>query len=138
MFKCTVLAILLLVASFGIAVADEQAEKEAVEAANTWLALVDRGDYSGSWDSAASFFKGAVKKEQWQQQMNAGRKPFGNLVSRKVKSTHYATSMPGAPDGEYVVIQYQTSFENKKSAVETVTPMKETDGTWHVSGYFIK
>jgi len=29
-------------------------------------------------------------------------------------------------------------FEKKKAAVETVTPMMDRDGTWRVSGYFIK
>ena len=59
-------------------------------------------------------------------------------MSRQVISTKYATSLPGAPDGEYVVIQFKTSFENKASAVETVTPMKDPDGEWRVGGYFIK
>ena len=47
-------------------------------------------------------------------------------------------ALPGAPDGEYVVIQYESSFEHKQSAIETVTPMLDTDGKWRVSGYFIK
>jgi hypothetical protein len=37
-----------------------------------------------------------------------------------------------------VVLQYQTSFANKKDAVETVTPMRDKDGQWRVSGYYIK
>jgi hypothetical protein len=45
---------------------------------------------------------------------------------------------PGAPDGKYVVIRYETSFRNKKAATETVTPMLDADGRWRVSGYFIK
>jgi len=36
------------------------------------------------------------------------------------------------------VIQYETRFENKASAIETVTPMKQKDGSWKVSGYFIR
>jgi hypothetical protein len=48
------------------------------------------------------------------------------------------TSLAGAPDGEYVVIQYETSFENKKSSIETVTPMLDKDGKWRVSGYYVK
>jgi hypothetical protein len=43
-----------------------------------------------------------------------------------------------APDGEYVVIQFEASFENKKSAIETVTPMLDKDGNWRVSGYYVK
>ena len=63
---------------------------------------------------------------------------MGKLISREVKSAVYESSLPGVPDGEYVVIQFETSFENKKSAIETVTPMLEKDGKWRVSGYYIK
>ena len=50
----------------------------------------------------------------------------------------YTTNLPGAPDGEYVVIQYKTSFQNKASAIETVTPMRDPDGVYRVSGYYIR
>jgi hypothetical protein len=36
-----------------------------------------------------------------------------------------------------VVVLYDTVFEKKASAVETSTPMRNSDRTWHVSGYFI-
>jgi hypothetical protein len=48
------------------------------------------------------------------------------------------TELPGAPDGEYVVFQFDTQFEHKRAAVETVTPMRDPDGSWRVSGYFIR
>ncbi len=63
---------------------------------------------------------------------------WGYLHYRKVRNQTYTTSVPGAPDGEYVVIQFDTSFQNKKSAIETVTPMLDKDGKWRVSGYYIK
>jgi len=117
---------------------NSQAETAAVAAANAWLSLVDSEKYAESWDEAAQFFKGAVPKGQWVQTMQAGRKPFGKNVSRALDATRYRTSMPGAPDGEYVVIQFKASFENKKSAVETITPLLDKDGAWRVSGYFMK
>ena len=64
--------------------------------------------------------------------MQAVRNPLGKLISRQVKSKTYMTSLPGAPDGEYVVIQFETSFENKESAIETVTPMMDKDAKWRV------
>ena len=70
--------------------------------------------------------------------MRNARTPFGALKSRKVKSTQYTTTLPGAPDGHYVIVQFDTSFEHKAAAIETVTPMKDPDGSWRVSGYFIK
>ena len=112
--------------------------KVALSSAEKWLALVDDGRYADSWNEAAGYFKGAVKQEQWQESLQAVRKPLGKVISRELINRSYQTSLPGAPDGEYVVIQFETSFENKKSAVETVTPMLEKNGTWRVSGYFIK
>ena len=115
-----------------------EAEEAAVGAAKSWLVLVDAGKYGESWEEAAQFFKGVVSKDQWMEAMEGARKPFGKNDSREVKSKRYRTSLPGAPDGEYVIIQFKSSFENKKSAVETVTPMLDEDGQWRVSGYFMK
>ncbi len=130
---------MFLVVYGAVATAGSQGkERAAVSAAERWLAMVDEGRYSESWLEAASYFRSAVKQEQWEQSLRAYRKPLGKLVSRRVKSQAYKTSLPGAPDGEYVVIQFETSFENKKQAIETVTPMLDRDGKWRVSGYYIK
>jgi hypothetical protein len=115
-----------------------KAEKLAVASAEAWLALVDEGKYAESWKQAAAYLKKAVDQERLVQSLSAARKPLGAVKSRKLKSKQYCTALPGAPDGEYVVIQYSTSFENKKKAVETITPMREKDGKWRVSGYYIK
>lgn len=118
--------------------ADSKKESAALSAAQKWLALVDGEKYADSWKESAERFKNSVQSDQWMQMMQAGRKPFGKTISRKVTTTVYKTSLPGAPDGEYVVIQFETSFENKKAAVETITPMMDKDGVWRVSGYYIK
>jgi hypothetical protein len=113
-------------------------EEAAIEASRRWLALVDAGQYAESWTEAAEIFRGAVRKDRWVEQVAAGRKPLGEVGERRLKSATYRTALPGAPDGEYVVIQYATSFTGKKSALEVITPTREKDGRWRVSGYFIK
>ena len=133
-----VIGLCLLLSATVVEAKDVEKEKSAVVVAEKWLALVDEGKYADSWKEAAEYFKVAVKKEQWEQSLQAVRNPLGKLISRKVKSKMYKTSLPGAPDGEYVVIQFEASFDNKKSAIETVTPMLEKDGNWRVSGYYIK
>jgi hypothetical protein len=115
-----------------------EAEKVAINAAEEWLTLVDEGNYKKSWEEASKLFKNSITKEMWEQSIKAVRPPLGGLVTRTVKSANYTTSLSGAPDGEYVIIQFSTSFTNKKSAIETVTPMKDPDGQWRVSGYYIK
>jgi hypothetical protein len=134
----SLLGLFLLLSVSVVAAGDSEKEKAAVAAAEEWLAMVDDGKYVESWKEASQYFKNAVKREQWEQSLQAVRNPLGKLISRKVKSKTYMTSLPGAPDGEYVVIQFKSSFENKKSAIETVTPMMDKDEKWRVSGYYMR
>jgi hypothetical protein len=45
--------------------------------------------------------------------------------------------MPGAPDGDYVVMQFDTRLANKHAAVETVTFLQEKQDAWKAAGYYI-
>jgi len=137
-FSVLTLCALLWLCAAGPVPAEEQKQAQAVAAARAWLALVDAGDYEQSWDEAASYFRNAVPKEKWRQMLAAVRRPLGALVARELASTTFHRTLPGAPDGEYVVIQFETSYENKASGIETVTPMMDSDGRWRVSGYFVK
>jgi len=134
MLTITVLGSIVLT---GAVQADERAE-EAAFATSAWLSLVDEGNYVESWNQASGLFKAAVSSDQWQQLLKAVRLPLGKVLVRKLTLKQYTRTLPGVPDGEYVVIQYETQFEKKQSAVETITPMLDKDGKWRVSGYYIK
>ncbi len=114
------------------------AEEAALESATQWLEQVDNARYGQSWDSSAAYFQSAITRDDWVRTIAGVRKPLGVVRSRELKSKAYRTSLPSAPDGEYVVIQFDAVFENKAQAVETVTPMRDQDGNWRVSGYYIK
>lgn len=110
----------------------------AQAAARTWLALVDRGQYPASWDSAAVGFKHGVTKSAWGDAVRQARgalEPFGE---RNLTSAGYTTSLPNAPKGQYVVLQYETKVRGGKTVVEAVTPAKDPDGVWRVSGYYVR
>ena len=109
------------------------AQKEAL----AWLENVDAGGYGTSWDDAAGIFRKAVTRENWEKALAGVRAPLGAAGPRKMRSVTYTRNPPNAPEGEYVVIQYDTVF-SLRGAVETITPMKEADGRWRVSGYFIR
>ena len=129
-------AILLLVIPLAGVTAGER-EEAAKLAALEWLALVDAIQYEASWQAAASLFRTQVAVSDWVKAVTAARSPLGNTGKRELLSATYKSSLPGAPDGEYVVLQFQTNFENKARAVETITPMLDA-GTWRVSGYYIR
>ena len=120
-----------------MAAATEQQEKAAEQAALAWLALVDTARYDASWTTAASLFRQQVGTADWVKAVTAARKPLGGLITRKLSSATYTTRLPGAPDGEYVVLQFETHFANKTQAIETVTPMMD-GGRWRVAGYYVR
>lgn len=131
-------AFLIIVVLAQTSFSDQTKESAAISVAENFLQLVDSGRYSESWDATSRLFKSQISKQKWAEQLDTVRPLFGNIINRKIEDQKYTKSLPGAPDGEYVVIQFSTEFENKKKAIETVTPMLESDGEWRVSGYYIR
>jgi hypothetical protein len=136
-FAPLVMLVMLLVSSFALAQEDKNIV-EAKAAAERWLDLADTGNYDATWDQAAGAFQAAIDKAAWNGTVQSARLPFGAFKSRTLQSATYSKTLPGAPAGEYVVIQYLTQFDGDRKAVETVTPSRAADGSWKVSGYYIK
>lgn len=112
-------------------------EIAAQAAADKWLGLIDRGEYGPAWDECAGLFRDRVTRQQWIDSLPNTRAPFGTAKSRKVEMAAYRTSLPGAPDGQYVTVRFRTDFEKKETAEERVTLSFE-DGLWRPTGYFIR
>jgi hypothetical protein len=117
---------------------DSAAVADARAAAERWLALVDSGRYAASWDSAAVAFRRAVTQPQWVDGVQRARAPLDPLGARRFATGHFARDLPNAPPGEYVVLTYQTAAARGATVIETVVPMKDPDGRWRVSGYFVR
>ena len=117
---------------------ESQQVNEAKAAAASWLVLLDAGQYAQTWTGSASMFRAAVSQENWQQAATQVRTPLGAVTTRTLKSAQFTRTLPNVPAGEYVVIQYDTTFANRAGAVETITPMRDKDGSWKVSGYFVR
>jgi len=133
-----IVTILCVCMNSSFVLADEAVESFNPVLAQSWLAQLDSGNYAKSWKESSAYFRGAMTEKGWVDALNGARKPLGKLISRKLIKTQNAQSLPGAPDGNYVVMQFATSFENKKDAVETVTFMREKEGKWKAAGYYIK
>ena len=134
----TLLMAMLAVGGVRGAQALETPETVAQAADVAWLDMVDAGRYDESWRAASASFQAGVSEQRWKDAAGAARDPLGQLKTRKLASATYTKTLPGAPDGEYVVCVYAATFEHKASAQETVISTLEKDGTWRVAGYFVK
>lgn len=114
-----------------------ESQQADITAANTWLGLVDAGRWNDSWAGAGTLFKSQTSEHRWASTISPVRDPLGAVTSRLLKGITQSKSLPGAPDGDYEAVQFQTSFTKKAAATETVVLSREASG-WKVDGYFIK
>jgi len=134
--KKLALAVMIVALSAGLCFAASP-EKKAQIAAKNWLELIDDKDYAQSYDTAASFFKANINKGDWVQTCGSLRDMLGKAEYRKLVSSRRESKMQGAPDGEYVILVYETDFKRKVNAQEIVVPMLDKDGKWRISGYHV-
>jgi len=110
----------------------------AEQAAQAWLAIVDKGDIAKSWDEGAVAFQLAVTQEKWEQAVQSARGPFEPFGARRRIMARYTTEPPNAPPGKYVLLQYNTNVSGGRHVVETVVPVLDGKRGWRVSGYWVR
>ena len=98
----------------------------------TWLALMDAGDYAQSWESAAPYFQRKITKEEWIGRLQKVRHPLGKVFSRRLSSTRFTAA------GTRLEVKYAASFDGLLAATETVTFGKQASGEWLAIGYLIR
>lgn len=91
---------------------------EPMRAAEAWLSLAAAMKAQESWDQAAAAFKAGVELQNWEKNLPKARQPLGAVKARNHLTTKATTTLPSVPDGEYVVMRFQTKFAHKKSAIE--------------------
>jgi hypothetical protein len=100
------------------------------------LTLVDDNNYADGYKQMGTLATARVSPDAWTQKISAARTPLGAMSSRNLKDVKMSKTLPGAPDGQYAVVRYDSAFAHKAAAVETVTLVSDKDG-WSVVGYFI-
>jgi hypothetical protein len=106
-------------------------------AARQWLQMIDRGSWPESWAAAGAMFRSRLTAEAWAASVQPVRQPLGALIDRVVANLTRTRTLPGAPDGDYAVLQYRSRFAQKAEARETVVLARE-GSDWRVNGYFIR
>lgn len=112
--------------------------KAGVAAAGQWLKLADAGNGVESWRSAGTVFRNAATAEQWSGMLAGARAPLGELKSRTLANARHTRTLPGVPEGDYVVIQYGAVYANRPGVTETVVTSREAEGGWKVITYLIQ
>jgi hypothetical protein len=114
--------------------ADElAAERQALG----FVGYLDQGRFADSYAYTGMLIRAQLDRDAFSAQIQKTREGTGVLQSRELIDSAYTTTVPGAPEGQYVILHYHASFANRQDAVETVT-LAFAKGYWRVAGYYIK
>jgi hypothetical protein len=111
-------------------------DRQAVATATKWLSVVDAGNYADAFAMFPARIRsgGDAVEKYWVGYVRTKRAPLGRALSRKLAKAWFSKTLPGSPDGYYEFFHYNTSFQRKAQAEESVVLTKES-GHWQVSGY---
>lgn len=111
---------------------------ESAAVAKQYVDSIDQGEYAQSWSKSDPILEKIVTQDEWKRILENIRQKFGKVVSRKVNYQRPAWNPPGLPAGAYMVVMYDTSFQNKPNIHELVTLRKGEDNKWRVLTYEVK
>jgi hypothetical protein len=95
-------------------------QSQAESRARSFLMQLDQGLQDESWQSMSSLFQAFNDQARWKTRQQVIRASYGSLISRSLKTVSYRTTFNQSPDGEYIIILFQSSYQNKANARETV------------------
>ena len=102
-----------------------------------WLGMVDGLAHQDAWATADPLFKEAVMPEQWQRILSGLRAAWGPVKSRTLFHNTFIQSLPGMPAGDYLILRFLSTFENKPDAMETLTLIHREQDGWQIAGFFV-
>lgn len=108
------------------------AEAAAIDAAQQFLALVDRNDWSASWQATHKSFQLRNRLEWWSASSTKLRGELGTIQSRELATVNFR---PSPPNG-YWTITFKARYSKQGNATETLSLTSE-NGSWRVAAFAV-
>jgi Protein of unknown function (DUF4019) len=110
-------------------------EAQAIEAAQSFLVLLDNGQTEAAFDATSEIHRSLHIREEWVKLNCYQRGYYGPLVHRTIEKVAPKSSFPKHPDGDFFVIVFESTFLNKERTREIVAVMLEAEEFWRVTDY---
>lgn len=109
------------------------AEAAAIDAARQFMALVDRDDWTASWQATHKSFQLLNTVEWWSDASKQVRAKVGTIQSRELSTVDF-TAAP--PNGQWQ-ITFKASYSKQPDATEVLALAKE-GGAWKVVSIMVE
>lgn len=91
-----------------------------LEQADSFVTMLDQQQYDDAWLATSQHFQGLTNQQEWFARQHLVRSAYGPLASREFYRLDYRRSYHESPDGQYVIVQFKSSFSNKAHSIETI------------------
>lgn len=108
-------------------------EAAAIDAARQFLDLVDRDDWTASWQATHKSFQLLNTVEWWAETSGKVRDKMGQVRSRELATVDFR---PAPPNG-YWTITFKATYSNKGSVLERLSLASENGG-WKVAAISVE
>ena len=103
-----------------------------VSGSQKWLALIDDGDFQGSWNSLSQLARSFLRWEDYRRVTANFRSEHGGVCERVLKRVWYTSDWPHSPEGDYVGVEYESRMRFDEDRVIEFTVLACEDGEWKV------
>jgi hypothetical protein len=114
-----------------------EGETDPLLAAESFLQALDAGDYEKSWRMTSPLLQARAPRDAFELAVGPVRSSFGPALGRAIKYQRHLDTASALPDGTYLYVVYESSFEKKNNSNERVIVHLEADGCWRVCEYLI-
>jgi len=115
----------------------ETFSSQAIAIAETFSATIDDNNYQAAYQSGSKLLHLTSTENQWISEIGRTREVLGTALQRKLKAVKSISTYPGLPDGEYMLVYFETKMEHKEKAAEVLL-VAQIDGAWKVCSYHLK
>ena len=109
---------------------------EAEAAARRYLAMIDGGDFQGTWDHSGPAIRAQSGEFAWKNMLKLTAKTLGGASERELEGFGFSTRIDtSVPVGEYVLVQFKNTSGSVTTAEKVV--MQKDQSEWKIIGYFV-
>lgn len=110
---------------------------QAISKAEQFISLIDKQDYQAAYLSGSELLKLYFTENEWIIDRARSDKLLGHVLKRKLVTVKARDTYPGLPDGQYMVVYYESQTKLKAKAAEVLLVARNFD-RWEVCSYRLK
>ncbi|MFO7767061.1 MAG: DUF4019 domain-containing protein [Pelovirga sp.] len=110
---------------------------DAVSAAERFARIIDSGNSSAAYSQASPLLRLVQKEQEFVSAIERAHLLLGPVQQRQLTALRSIGSYPRLPDGDYLIVQFETRTLHKNKAAEIIL-LRHQGGTWLVADYSIR